>query len=47
MTVELGAAFDTMKKLDFKYSDVENIIFNAVTLGMPAQLSKITSKTQV
>ena len=47
MTMELGAAFDALKKLDFKYSDVENIIFNALTLGMPAQLSKITSKTQV
>ena len=44
MTMELGAAFDTLKKSDFKYSDIENIIINAVTLGMPAQFSKITAK---
>jgi len=44
MTMELGAAYDTMLKLDFKYSDIRNIILNTVTLGMPAQLSKIISK---
>lgn len=44
MTMELGAAFDTFKQIDFKYSDIGNIIINTLTLGMPAQLSKITAK---
>ncbi len=44
MTMELGAVFDTLKKIDFKYSDIENIIINTLTLGMPEQLLKISKK---
>lgn len=44
MTMELGAAFDTMKKLECRYTDIQNVITNTITLGMPAQLSKITEK---
>ena len=46
MTMELGRAFDTLQKLEFKYSDIQNIIINAVTLGMPMQFSKISVKIQ-
>ena len=44
MTMELGSAFDTLKKIDFRYSDIQSVINNTVTLGMPEQLTKITAK---
>lgn len=44
MTMELGAAFDTTKNVECRYTDIQNVITNTITLGMPAQLSKITEK---
>lgn len=43
MTMELGAAYDLMTKYSFKYTDVKNIILNAISLGMPNEAHEIFS----
>jgi hypothetical protein len=42
--MELGAAFNAAKILEYRYTDIQNVIINTITLGMPAQMSKITEK---
>lgn len=44
MTMELGAAYDVMKRIDFKHSDIKNVIMNTITQGMPSQFTRITNK---
>lgn len=43
MTMELGTAYDLMIKHDFKYTDIKDIILNAISLGMPNEAHRIFS----
>ena len=44
MTLELGAVYNEMNKLSIQYSDIQNIICNTVTLGMPYRADTIFKK---
>ena len=44
LTMELGAAYDTLNKLEFRYSDIRSIVYNTVTLGLPARAEAIFGK---
>ena len=44
MTMELGMTFDEFNKMSIKYSDIQDILYNIITLGMPQRAKKIFEK---
>ena len=45
LTMELGIAFDLLKDFNYKYADIENIIINTLTLGMPHRVKLIAESS--
>ena len=41
LTMEVGAAFDLLKDLEYEYNDIKNVVMNTITLGMPRKAKSI------